>query len=437
MDQEFEAYHFICRNLRKLCPRLVPSTLWGLSISRIAHLAPEVGLIICDECIEVFREIRKFWYSLTRNTLCEICGEISSEIDEEWHYYVSSSSGELVSLLSLLEMPRNELDELLPSLRGIAYLNNFVFVCEKCHFAKHQGLALVKGVFREAVSQLARVNNINVSEAAKLISIAFEIHRLLSRIDNWEFRISEIRGISRELRSKIERVLNFMFQKGLYSEDSWIFYYKPQLAYISELRALRETIELLRVVYEKSSVLKTSDPVWLNTLLEVIREELEPSEVIVLVNEFKYYMSLLLEEHTVKFERIVKFIAQGDLEKALISLLYDYSYLTGKWMLFTKANSAPRLFREIINILEERKLAYQAKITSVPSEYKNNSRTPIIIYTPSTLAPRHLVEILQVLLEIRDKYKLLENLYFKPDLFTKKNIYSRSSKIKPYIYLRY
>jgi len=128
---EDDAYSGVCSKLTRLCPRLVPSPLWGLSLAQVARMAPQAALAICDRCPEVVEEVRRYWMGLPRGGRCEVCGAPGSEIDEDWRYCVINNVG--------------------GQRRGVAYLKRLRLLCEKCHLAKHQGRARVVGEELEAL----------------------------------------------------------------------------------------------------------------------------------------------------------------------------------------------------------------------------------------------------------------------------------------------
>jgi len=58
-DEKCDAYYIVCSKLTRLCPRLVPSPLWGLSLANLAKANPLCMNAVCDGCadaINLFRE---------------------------------------------------------------------------------------------------------------------------------------------------------------------------------------------------------------------------------------------------------------------------------------------------------------------------------------------------------------------------------------------
>ena len=82
----YDAYAVVCSKLAKLCPRLVPTPLWRLSLARVARMAPQAALAIYDSCPEIVERMHHYWINLDRSSRCKVCGEPGSEIDEDWLY---------------------------------------------------------------------------------------------------------------------------------------------------------------------------------------------------------------------------------------------------------------------------------------------------------------------------------------------------------------
>ncbi len=82
-NDENDAYYPVCSKLQKLCPRLVPSPLWGLSLANIARIAPQTVLAVCDSCPETVESVYRYWTALNRSGKCEVCGDPGNELDEE------------------------------------------------------------------------------------------------------------------------------------------------------------------------------------------------------------------------------------------------------------------------------------------------------------------------------------------------------------------
>lgn len=46
-----DAYSSVCRSMKKLCPRIVPSPLWGINMAKLARVNP---VVLSDVLEEVF-----------------------------------------------------------------------------------------------------------------------------------------------------------------------------------------------------------------------------------------------------------------------------------------------------------------------------------------------------------------------------------------------
>ncbi|ALL00912.1 hypothetical protein Pyrde_0862 [Pyrodictium delaneyi] len=60
-----ESYHEVCRTLGKLCPRLVPSPLWGISLAKLARADPWlIDDAFCNgtgRCAEALERLHTWW----------------------------------------------------------------------------------------------------------------------------------------------------------------------------------------------------------------------------------------------------------------------------------------------------------------------------------------------------------------------------------------
>jgi hypothetical protein len=150
-----DAYGGVCSVLNRLCPRLVPSPLFGFSLANLARLDSEVvcGIVyggVNEVCVSAINELSRWWFSLPRDR-CSVCGSRASEIDEDWRYCVKGDA-------------------------GIAVLEGLVQLCNVCHLAKHLGYALTHGRFEEAIKRVAEVNNVSEELAKQVAEEAFKVH---------------------------------------------------------------------------------------------------------------------------------------------------------------------------------------------------------------------------------------------------------------------
>jgi len=191
-----ETYSGVCSLLLRLCPRLVPSPLWGVNLASLVRFsAGEVEALEPGSTSTVV-ELRRYWWSIDRRT-CSVCGERGRHVDEEWEYYVVAG-GELTCSLT--------------GDSGVAYLARVRVLCEKCHLAKHLGYASVTGRLREALNHLAGVNRVDEATTKMILRRAIETWEVLSRIENWTIVVGDI-GLKEELKTKVERLLNKLFEK--------------------------------------------------------------------------------------------------------------------------------------------------------------------------------------------------------------------------------
>ena len=174
-------------------------------------------------------------------------------------------------------------------------------------------------------------------------------------------------------------------------------------------------------------------------MLETLREELEPRGVQVLIHEFKLFIEYLLEEEKRRklLQRIVNCASKGRTGSLAenIPLLLDYASLAGKWMIFVPADLYPQIFRYTLEALEKAKLAYSAKITSRRDQYASEKELPIIIHVPVSFAFRYIADVAEVMKDVLEGLYVNKKVFFKPDLFTKKRVYSGKANYKSYIYL--
>jgi hypothetical protein len=235
-----DAYSEICKGL-KLCPRLVPTPLWGYSLANLVRIEPKIIEAIKEGYSQVIEEVRNWWFSLNRKGKCKVCGEFveKGEIDEDWFYYIKDSS-------------------------GIAYLRNLRLLCRNCHLAKHQGFAGVIGKSKEALIQFAKVNKLSIEKANYIINEAFNIRSNLNNLDKWSFKIGKFKGLKNK---EIEELLEFMYNQK-YTIDSWISYFYPRYYQEVEPKIIEETLNILKSAALSSRV---SIQDLMGTLLNLIR----------------------------------------------------------------------------------------------------------------------------------------------------------------------
>jgi len=414
-----DAYRGVCRRLTRLCPRLVPSPLWGLSLARVARMAPHAAVVICDHCPEVVEEVHRYWMGLPRDSKCEVCGAPGSEIDEDWRYCVIDNAGK--------------------QRRGVAYLKRLRLLCEKCHLAKHQGYAQVVGEELEALEHLAQVNRLSLAKVEELVDKAFLIHAELSGISDWTIEVGNVEGLEEGLKERVEELLNAMYKRGFSIVDEWLYYEYPRYGEEVAPRVLREVAAVLAEASKRLRRAKATDE-WAGGLLEVVREVLTSRGIRVLNREFKLYVKLLLDDKAcrIQLQLAADCVLEGGVDDCvgdLSQLLEECRDLVGKWMVFVPVEHYPRAFRDVLEALEETGLAYAAKIKAGREEYGSGGELPVLIYAPASFAAHYIAEVAKVVRDVLDKYGVDKSLFFKPDVFTRRGIYSGRAEYKSYIYV--
>jgi len=253
-----EAYSSVCRKLPKLCPRLVPSPLWGLSLAKIARMEPRIAFVMSDDYPALVEKISAYWMSLDRSGVCEVCGGEGSEIDEYWLYYVFTEKGKPVPGTSRM---------IRKSFRGIAYLKDLRLLCSKCHIAKHQGYPLTHGRESEALEWLQKVNRISsVDEVKRLVDQAFNIYHQLSDIEKWSIRIGRLTSLVRLLPNRFRDAKHFEQLFVQKSGGKWIAKV-PNAMYEKIFRRVLESLEKTGLAYqakilcEKDSIVDDYPPI--------------------------------------------------------------------------------------------------------------------------------------------------------------------------------
>jgi hypothetical protein len=427
-NEKNDAYYPVCSRLTKLCPRLVPSPLWGLSLASIARMAPQAALAVCDNCDEIVESVYRYWMSLDRTGRCGVCGKEGNEIDEDWRYCVLVK-GEPVQLT---EEVTRVLEEN-PEAEGVAYLKGLRLLCKKCHLAKHLGYAMVTGRLKEAVEHLATVNSIGLNELKKYTKAAFRTHSLLSQINKWTIRIGEIEGLNTKLATLVESFLNDMYSRGFFLYHGWLYYQNTNDEELIK-RAVRETEELVMDVTNELNSLDIN--LIINKLVNVLRSKLEEVSIEILESEVRAFLTYTVKEPihaTLSKRRTLKASVKSLILE--IGHLVENGTLTGKWMVFVPTSLYPKVFRAIINSLERAGIAYHGKIIAKREDYKRRDDMPVIIYVPSGLSLGLIIETAYIMRRVLNEFHVYKKMYFKPDIFTQKGIYSGTSRYKSYIYV--
>jgi len=403
-----DAYHEVCSVFTRLCPRLVPSPLWGVSLASLARADPDAicGVVygsVNSDCTAIVKEFRKWWFSLPRDQ-CSVCGSQASEVDEDWRYCIEANT-------------------------GIAVLERLVPLCEKCHLAKHLGYASVHGKGREALEHLTRVNGVDIETAKRATRRAFEVHMTLSRIEKWRIVLKGVTGLPKNVMEVIEDILNFMANNGYSFDGYWLWYHtRREHEELLERRAIEESEEFLR------RALGMHDKP-LNEVVNAVKED--PLARLTVVRELeemlgRYGIKVLQRETEIAL-RGVRVVNAG-FEPGKSRQTLDILTTSGKWMVFAPSKLRGIILRRVMDELRKRDLDYIAKTVGV--EESDRDEQPVIIYVPSFLAANMVKEVAEVMLRVLEEFRVDKLVMFKPDTFTYAGIYSDTAKgMKPYIYM--
>jgi len=395
-----DAYGGVCSVLNRLCPRLVPSPLFGFSLANLARLDSEVvcGIVyggVDEVCVLAINELSRWWFSLSRDR-CSVCGSRASEIDEDWRYCVKGDA-------------------------GIAVLEGLVQLCDECHLAKHLGYALTHGRSKEAIKRVAEVNNVSEELTKQAVDEAFEVHESLSKIRKWRVVLRGLSGLSESVVKVVEHVLNFMVNNNYELSNYWLWYREQNKSEIEE-RAENEALELLR------SALGLEGRNSMSIVIKLSGEDLGKL-VNELANALNNYGIRVLKRETETALRLVRgskhIRDDGWVEIKLGSM-------GGKWMVFVPSGLRGVVMSSVIDGLREKGLNYIAKTPGV----RECGERPVIIYVPNFLAVGMVNDVAEVMLEVLNRLGINKPLLFKPDVFTQEGIYSgKAGGMKPYIYM--
>ena len=162
-------------------------------------------------------------------SICAFCGGRGTHIDEDWRYYLLNEKDEVLCVREgdvpkYRERIASELRKAVKAtlsqfvhffvVEGIAYLKNLTPVCKECHEAKHFGRSQKLGRGKEALNQLAKVNNVDEQYVRQIINGIMDIWSQLSVVTEWRIVIGDI-GLDEELKRKAEELLNIILKKQL------------------------------------------------------------------------------------------------------------------------------------------------------------------------------------------------------------------------------
>jgi hypothetical protein len=398
--KDLESYSSVCEKLPKLCPRLVPSPLWGLSLAKLARMEPRIAFVMSDDYPALVEKISDYWMSLDRSGVCEVCGGEGREIDEDWLYYVFTKKGEPVPYSSRV---------IGESFRGVAYLKGLRLLCSKYHAAKHQGYTLTHSKRSEALEWLQKVNRINnMDEVRYLVNEALFIHNGLSLIEKWNIQIGELNGMDNETKNSVQELLNHMCSREFRLGEGWLHYSLPAEAEddLTMRLEVQETNPLLHEVNKKvGKRLVNRYKVWVKCLAEIMENRLESEGVGFIEETFTMLVKLLI----------------NDFKKA--PLFEDLSIWEseGKWIVYVPNSLYERVFREVLETLEMLGLAYRAKILCEKGKLVEEY-LPILVYAPTSFAPGYISSVAKILKTMLNKFGLTGMMYYEPDIFRDRGI---------------
>jgi hypothetical protein len=397
--EKFEAYNSVCESFPKLCPRLVPAPLWGLSLGNLARMEPRIASVISEEYPALVEKIGRYWMSLDRSGKCEVCGGDGNEIDEEWRYFVFNNVGEPVSVTTM----QSENTGIHESFMGIAYLEDLRLLCSKCHLAKHLGRAHELGKELEALEWLQKVNRINsMDEIERLVDQASNIYRQLSRIKKWSIRI-ELAWPDNETQKAAEKILNHMYSSGFRCDKGWLCYSSPsghKAIQIAEMEAYDILAEVKKRVGEGNYKVEE----WVSRLLEILKDRLKAEGIYVL-------------------EEGIRMFVRSSLKKFMDAHIFEED-IEGKWIVKVPNSLYEKIFCKIRESLENSGLAYGVAILCKKGSI-NKSYLPIIVHAPTSFAPRYISSVAEVLKRVLNDFGLTGGMMtYKPNVFTKMSIRS-------------
>ncbi len=400
-----DAYAAVRERLPRLCPELVPSPLWGLSLAGLAGLTRyniDALARLVPHLPEVAEELERAWRSLPRER-CEVCGSTGRlQVDEVWVYRVGEGC-------------------------GVAELTGLRVLCWKCHLAKHIGYASVRRQTQQALEHLASVNGVSLEEAREVSREVGRIWGYLSTIKKWKIIIKPLPGFDSNLLAKAEGILNSLHGKN-------ITMFEGRLHRSGSNR--RDVLK--REVEETRRSLEVLEREGFKGLLDYARAALGPHRVRVLEREFKVALHLLLHAGEAKevreVEEAAKRIDDPEVVRARIKALREggisTSWFTGKWLFHLPARQALEVFIRVTDYLEGAGLLYFAE-TSL-----GGGRSTLAFYVPSFLAFNLVAEVLEAIRSTA----AVERAFFEPDIFIEGGIRSTKagtahSGLKPYIYV--
>lgn len=122
---------------------------------------------------------------------------------------------------------------------------------------------------------------------------------------------------------------------------------------------------------------------------------------------------------------------QDDLPKANHSRVeeidqeaFEKQELAGKWTIFLEEDEVDEVWGRVRELVEEGKIWNSKVSTKGAKELKNRENYVIIVYTPNYIDKFDVFRVRDIL---RDECGITDTLYYKPDIYTRKGIYSDSA----------
>lgn len=95
----------------------------------------------------------------------------------------------------------------------------------------------------------------------------------------------------------------------------------------------------------------------------------------------------------------------------------------GKWIARLPNAMYEKVFRRVLEELEKSELASQAKILCEKGSLRD-AYLPIYVYVPTSFAPTNISAVVKLLKRVLNEFGLKGEIYYKPDIFTYRGIYS-------------
>jgi hypothetical protein len=239
---------------------------------------------------------------------------------------------------------------------------------------------------------------------------AFNIYYRLKQIRKWDINVGRLKGLGKETRKDIQKLLNRMYGSG-FSLDGGSLYYSSPAGHKATQLAEQEANAILNEAKKKAGEGHFKDEVWVRCLEEIVKDKLEAEGIYVSEEGLTLLIRMLIDrfKNAGLFEEL--FVGESD----------------GKWIAMVPSPLYEKIFRMMVESLEKSGLAYNAKILCEKGRI-NNAYLPIIMYAPTSFAPGYISSVAKVLKAVLNGFGLTGTIYYKPDLFTYKGVYSEKGR---------